>query len=246
MSYRRPTNGFHASALSRIALAIRPLSCLAPRPALTDHFSTLDPAVWGPSDYNDITGEPQEVSACTIDGRCALKMRSNMSSRERRGIATIRTFDPTKLSVEVDFKPLSGVDGLLELWLIDPGTNAFIGLGVYGADLGLKRQVMSTSSFDDPSEVSCDCWEYGRWYKLLITADGRRTRTSLLNSEGKDVWNHQYPWPLDELGGRFRVNLSQSIGERRSGLWKAEAAVDKVTIVSAAGRSPKMHPVPAN
>jgi hypothetical protein len=245
MNYRRPANGFHTSALNRISLAFGPLSCLTSKPALTDHFTSFDPSIWGPSDYDAIVGEPDMADTCTMDGRCVLRMRSNMTSRERRGIATIPAFNPTKLSVELEFKPLSGVDGLMELWLIEPDMGNYIGIGVYGVELGLKRQVMSWSSVDEPSGISCNCWEYGRWYKLAISGYGRGTRVSLQNAEGKIKWNHFYPWALSDIGGRFRVNLSQSMSPSRSGVWKAEAAVDRLTVCSARQQMHAMKVVPA-
>ncbi len=233
------------SALYRLGVALGNLASITQKTVVSDHFSSFSEENWGPTDFEDSCGTPQETTICQIDDRCVLRMRSNISTNERRGFSSTRTFLPPKIRVEVDFKPLSGINGLMELWLTDRQGWNYVGIGVYGANLGLSREVASYCSIEEPAIAAYNCWDYGRWYRLAIEGDQRRTSVALRTADDSDVWAHTYPWTLADLGSCFRVNLTQCMNESRAGIWKAESAIDRVSISACPARVPAMTPVSA-
>lgn len=229
MSYASQITSIFA-ALSRLRFGSEESSPCQGRVLLSDDFVNLDSDVWGAAGCEDCLGQPQSAHIALVDGKTALLMRSDMLKRQRRGYGTFQAFPAFSLRIEVEFKAISGVDGILELWLTNPENGNQIGMGVYGSRWGILRQVITNCSIDVSSASDSNAWNYGEWYKFVIESNDTSTRLSFRSTRDLELWGHTYAWSLNKLGSHLRVNLSQHIIGPSSGTWKAEAAVDFVRV----------------
>jgi len=219
-----------------------------------DDFTSLNPVVWGdpaplparvPLYDADIAfwGPPQTAYATTLDGRTVLYADSYMGRWSRRGWGTKEAFSLRTAHIAVDFKTIGGphdsIDGLLELWLVEPTTRHFVAVGIWGGVYGTARIVWGYSGLDG-HELSGSTqyparqwWEYGGWYRYVVEAGLSRTRVSLRTLDDSEIWGHTFNFGLPSMGTSFRLNLIQHMGWPDSTWYHAIAAIDRITLSAA-------------
>ena len=120
----------------------------------------------------------------------------------------------------------------MELWLTEPKSDRHLSIGIYGSRWGILRQVITNCNFDTSAASASDAWDYGRWYRFVVEGTEKHTRLSLRTNNDQEIWGRTYLWGLSNLGGAFRVSLAQHVNGPGSGVWKTEAAVDRVRVLT--------------
>lgn len=203
------------------------LTVAAQRPAILmdESFDALDPEQWvGATNGRHQTGEPQNWSIATVDGRSVLLMRSALLGPERRGFLTLDTFPMRRTRVTIDFAPLSGAGSPVEAWTLFPFGDALIALGARTS--GKERDIrLETTNFVYPSPLA-EPWQFGSWYRYTIEAGATRARFALSRS-GVELWTREFPWLLCEIAPEWGMGLLQYLPE---GAGTLEGAVDHIRV----------------
>jgi hypothetical protein len=207
----------------------------AAQPLFVEEFNFLDTAVWGEaSQVPEYVGIPQTVGIETIDGDNALRLRSGLYDHERRGYGTNASFALTTGRLEVDFKVIDGIDGLIEAFLTEPTTGHFVGIGVYGGNWSLDRHLRAFSDLGGGIYHTGTYWSYGEWYRFVIDLQEDATVVSFCREDGFSLWTHSYDFAASDMGTAFSICLTQSMGIPGS-LQYGDAAVGHVVFVPEPG-----------
>lgn len=203
------------------------LTVAAQRPVvlMDEEFNALDPAQWvGATNGRHQTGEPQDWSIATVDGRTVLLMRSALAGPERRGFLTLDTFPMRRTRITIDFAPLAGPGSPVEAWTLFPFGDALIALGVRTD--GKERDIqLETTNFVYPSPLSGP-WEYGAWYRYTMDASATRARFTLSRA-GTTLWTRDFPWMLCEIAPEWGLGVLQFLPQ---GTGMLEGAVDRIRV----------------
>ena len=200
----------------------------------SDDFATLDGAQWVDAGFLPLfVGRPQTLSPATVDGRSALRMQTvETPPDKRRGIATAGalTVGP-EMAVEVAFKPLGSIDGLMELWLFNPANGRYLRASAcspsYGNDKTLSVELSGYGERISPNPI----FGWGEWLILRLDLAPAQTTVSLLDANRAARWSTTYDIGLATLMGEFRLALSQHLGSPYQASWTMAADVDYVRVV---------------
>ena len=177
----------------------------------------------------------------TLDGASVLRLQNVLSNAQRVGWSTATTF-PSDVPIQVETRfntmvqsPSTGIDQLLELWLLDPTNQGRydeveLSAPAYGSD----RIFAASSSISGHSIDTNFQFSDNTWYRMVLTG-----------SPTGDVWAYIYADDgTTELTGfdlgntlsafgndGFEIGLSQSMG-LPNGAYPTDVAVDYLEVTT--------------
>ena len=197
--------------------------------ALTDDFTTFDTTKWTAAPYTGFAGFayqglPDFLTPLNLDGNDVLRMTSVMNNMQRQGFGSIQTFTASAATLTLDFKTLaihdvsvpaanqSNIDGLLEVYLINPNDQRFLGISIFANNFGdpNARMIQFSDAFGGTISSTVG-WQYDTYYRFVFTSDGTSTHLSFQTSTGSEIAGHNYSGGFDGLGA-YNIAIVQRMG----------------------------------
>jgi len=178
------------------------------------------------------TGLPQTLTPVEIDNKKALLIHTaEKPTCKRRGIATKSKFALVPNTVvELTFKPLGDIDGIMELWLYDKETSNSIRVATRGGNYGEDREFLSVVSGAD-ARHSRDAFRYNEWHTFLIEVKLSATVVSLLDADRKIIQRYYYDVTPADLFQQYHLVISQELGyPDGSNEWHMKAYIEKLQV----------------
>lgn len=197
------------------------------------NFTSFSFEMWEAADFiPNFTGLPNTLKTVEIDNRNALYIHTaEKPTCKRRGIATqsALTLVPNSV-VELTFKPLGDIDGILELWLYDKKTSASIRVAARGGNYGEDRAFLSAVSGTD-MRYTRNTIRYGEWQAFHIEVRSNTTAISLLDADRKIIQCYYYDITPAELFQQYHLVISQELGyPDGSNEWHMKAYIEKLQV----------------
>jgi len=214
---------------SAAAVACVLLAPFAYAQGLTDDFSTFDSTKWTVAPYTGFAGFayqglPDSLSPLTIGSDSFLRMTSVMNNMQRQGFGSIQTFTASAATLTVDFKTLafhdatvpaanqSNIDGLLEVYLINPNDQRFLGISIFANNFGDPNSRMIQFSDGFGGIISSTVgWQYDTGYRFVLSSDGTTSHLSFQTSTGNEIAGHTYTGGFNGLG-TYDIAITQRMG----------------------------------
>lgn len=211
------------------AIVFAILASLASAQGLTDDFTTFDTTKWTAAPYTGFAGFayqglPDFLTPVNLDGNDMLRMTSVMNDMQRQGFGSIQTFTASAATLTLDFKTLaqhdisvpaanqSNIDGLLEVYLINPNDQRFLGISIFANNFGNPNGRFIQFSDGFGGIVSTEVgWQYDTYYRFVLSSDGTSTHLSFQTSTGSEIAGHTYSGGFDGLGA-YDIALVQRMG----------------------------------
>jgi len=215
--------------LAAIAIFCASLAPFASAQALTDDFTTFDTTKWTAAPYTTFAGFayqglPDFLTPLNLDGNTVLRMTSVMNDMQRQGFGSVQTFTASAATLTLDFKTLafhdvsvpaanqSNIDGLLEVYLINPNDQRFLGISIFANNFGNPNGRFIQFSDGFGGIVSTDVgWQYDTYYRFVLSSDGTSTHLSFQTSTGSEIAGHNYSGGFDGLGA-YDIAIVQRMG----------------------------------
>ena len=174
--------------------------------------------VWEPFEAaagHNAVGAPGEM----VDGGDDTTFRSVLDDHQRKGFQTRRTFSTSgHARAELEFRPTDGLDGVMELMLVNPETLDFSFIQVFGGHFGADRIVRGFAGGNNGFESRINntpamdnSWQFGETYRFVIDAVADRTDIALETQAGDVIFEDSFDIGLNEIGD-YKVVVSQAMG----------------------------------
>jgi hypothetical protein len=225
------------------AIAFIALTPLFSAQAFTDDFTTFDSSKWAAAPYTgfggfNYVGLPDSLTPISLDGNALLRTTSVMTDFQRQGFGSVQTFNGSAGSLTLDFKTLalhdssvpaanqSNIDGLLEIFLINPSNQQFLSISLFGSNFGDPnfRFIQFSDSFGGGTTSTAVGWQYDTYYRFVLSSDGTSTRLSFQTSTGTEVAGKTIGQGFGSLG-TFDVAITQRMGTP-GGQYYSDVALD--------------------
>lgn len=177
-------------------------------------------------------GLPQIVELTEIDERKALFIHtSERPTCKRRGLSTKSAIStqPNTI-VELTFKPLGDIDGILELWLFDKISSKFIRAAARGGNYGKDRAFVSEiTGVDD--KCSRHVIRYNEWQIFRIEIKHHAIVISLLSEDRIILKSFFYDLLSSEFSQKYHIVISQELGyPNDANEWHMKAYIGKLQV----------------
>ena len=210
----------------------------------TDGFTTFDTTKWTTAPYTGFAGFayqglPDSLAPLNVDGNDVLRMTSVMTDMQRQGFGSIQTFTAPAATLTVDFKTLalhdlsvpaanqSNIDGLLEVYLINPNDQRFLGISIFASSFGdpNERMIQFSDSLGGTSSFTVG-WQYDTYYRFVLSSDGTTTHLSFQTSGGSEIAGRNLNQSFASLGA-YDIAISQRMGTP-SGQYYSDVALNNL------------------
>ncbi|RXZ78653.1 XRE family transcriptional regulator [Paenibacillaceae bacterium] len=175
-------------------------------------------------------GMPQTLKPALVDNKEAILIQSSDTPTcKRRGIASKETIAliPNTV-VELSFKPLGDIDGIMELWLYDKTSSNAIRVAARGGNYGEDRQFISEVSGMELQQAH-KCFHYNVWQTFHIEVKPHVTVISLLDADRRIIQSHYHSMTPNDLFQQYHLVISQELGyPNDSNDWHRKAYIESL------------------
>jgi hypothetical protein len=212
-----------------VSVAVLLFARLASGQGLTDSFTTFDTSKWTTASYMGFDGFsyiglPDALTPVSLDGNDMLRMTSVMTDLQRKGFGSVQSFTAPAGSLTIDFKTLafhdatvpaanqSNIDGLLEIFLINPVDHRYVGISLFGNNFGATDSRLTEFLNSSGGSVSTTTgWQYDTTYRFVLSSDGASTHLSFQNSLGTEIAGQTFSQSFGALG-TYDIAVVQQMG----------------------------------
>eukprot|EP00499_Haloplacidia_sp_CaronLabIsolate_P006260 CAMPEP_0196781816 /NCGR_PEP_ID=MMETSP1104-20130614/10385_1 /TAXON_ID=33652 /ORGANISM="Cafeteria sp., Strain Caron Lab Isolate" /LENGTH=348 /DNA_ID=CAMNT_0042152047 /DNA_START=60 /DNA_END=1106 /DNA_ORIENTATION=+ len=165
-------------------------------------------------------GLPEVLRVENVSDSPALRLTSRLNVSERRAMCTTEMFDAATQRCEVTFKVMPyhhpdmgsmyNVEGVFELYLWNPTSGEYIGMFLYGNELGARRElyIVCYEGGHKKEKPVSEAWDYGQELRFTIQSFGDKTEVRI-NAIKKKTFH--VPVALSRIAP-FHVVLGQRMG----------------------------------
>ncbi|MCQ6564064.1 helix-turn-helix domain-containing protein [Paenibacillus mendelii] len=186
----------------------------------------------GASFIPNYSGLPQTLEPIEVDGRNSLLVHtSERPTCKRRGLVSKSavTLEPYTV-VELTFKPLGDIDGIIELWLYDRSSSNSIRVSARGGNYGEEREFISDITRFD-SKCSRHVIRYNEWETFRIEIKPQTTVVSLLDADRVIIKSFYYDLLYADFIHKYHLVISQELGyPNDSNEWHMKAYIEKLQV----------------
>lgn len=157
----------------------------------------------------------------TVNGRTVIRLQNRLGDTQRRGWSSTRSFTTgAPILFEARFNTLvqsasTGIDELLEIWLLDAGNSANYDIAALSAPgFGVGRVFTSWSSISNTGLDTDFAFSDNTWYRLVIRGSKTQNLRGSLYRDGDsaELVGVDLGHTLSAYPDGFKVGISQSMG----------------------------------
>ncbi|QEH39099.1 hypothetical protein OJF2_77110 [Aquisphaera giovannonii] len=175
-----------------------------------------------------------------VDGATTLHLQSVLGDVQRAGWSSAAAFSTgAPIVFEARFNtmtqsPTTGIDELLEIWLLDANNlNHYDVVALSAPDYGSARIFSAYGSLTSAGLDTRFSFSNNTWYRMILSGGPATTiRASIYADDGTtELIGVDLGHTLADLGGSFRIGLSQSVG-LPGGAFPTNSAVDYLRLTA--------------
>ena len=155
----------------------------------------------------------------TVDGSTVLRLSNSQSYLTRVGLSTSTAFTPRSFVLDsrfntLDQSPSTGIDGMIELSLINAANPAQIDIvRLFGSSFDANPQFQADSSIDNSSQNNGFNYQNDTWYHLELSGSlTQDIAATLLSDNGTVLDSFAFDHTLSAFPGGFQIGISQVMG----------------------------------
>jgi hypothetical protein len=212
-------------------------------PTLNPAYQAILPdAPWrySASPFNATYLGASNYSFTSVGGSSVIELNNTLNNQERVGWSTSTVFSTgAPILYEARFNTLvqsatTGIDELLELWLLDPkNINRYDEVGLLAPGYGTEHFFTAMSSISGSGTDAIFSFANNTWYRMMITGSTTQDiQASIYADDGTtQLISINLGHTLSSYSSGFEIGFSQSMG-RPNSPYPTSVAIDNLELIS--------------